>query len=34
MYLSLIKKCRQQEKTYLDSIVEKYAFVFNPVMLI
>lgn len=29
MYLSLIKKCRQQEKNLSDSIVEKYAFVFQ-----
>ena len=29
MYLSLIKKCRQQEKTYLIVLWKKYAFVFQ-----
>lgn len=34
MYLSLIKKCRQQEKTYLIVLWKNKLLYFNPVMLI
>ena len=34
MYLALIKKCRQQEKTSLIVLCKNMLLYFNPVMLI